>query len=54
MATVGIPPTAAASFPSSTQAPELIAPEPEHCPGPESQQAGKMVSSPLQAILSIL
>ncbi len=23
------------------QKPELVAPEPEHCPGPESEQAGK-------------
>ncbi|KAG0128981.1 P-loop containing nucleoside triphosphate hydrolase protein [Tuber indicum] len=26
----------------SGAAPKLVAPEPEHCPGPESQQAGKM------------
>ncbi|KAF2138853.1 uncharacterized protein K452DRAFT_328607 [Aplosporella prunicola CBS 121167] len=35
------------------QAPKLVAPEPEHCPGPESQQAGKADSCagcPNQAI----
>ena len=39
MATVEIQP-GPSSFPTSS-GPELIAPEPEHCPGPESQQAGK-------------
>jgi Mrp family chromosome partitioning ATPase len=36
-----------------TQKPELVAPEPEHCPGPESSQAGKADSCagcPNQAI----
>ncbi|RAL04742.1 Fe-S cluster-binding ATPase [Aspergillus ibericus CBS 121593] len=33
-------PTAAFEAPSK-MAPKLVAPEPEHCPGPESEQAGK-------------
>ncbi|RPB29356.1 P-loop containing nucleoside triphosphate hydrolase protein [Terfezia boudieri ATCC MYA-4762] len=36
--TVDIPP--GLSFPTS--GPDLVAPEPEHCPGPDSKQAGKM------------
>ncbi|KAF8421219.1 P-loop containing nucleoside triphosphate hydrolase protein [Tirmania nivea] len=50
-ATVDIPP--GSSFPPS--GPDLIAPEPEHCPGPDSQQAGKMdacAGCPNQSICS--
>ncbi|KAA8648247.1 hypothetical protein EYZ11_006737 [Aspergillus tanneri] len=34
-------PTAASLDAPSKMAPNLVAPEPEHCPGPESEQAGK-------------